>query len=844
VATSTLSPKTRRFRVALSYPGEYRARVEKIAEALGARLGRDRVLYDKWHAPEFAQPNLNVYLANLYHKESDLIVAFLCKEYEEKEWCGLEWRAVLDLLKRKESSRLMLLRLDNAEIPGLYSIDGYLDIAAMSDADVAAAILSRLEPRDQQHEVFRAFTAKLPAVNPLLIGREKELAFLDAAWAEPHCNFVQVIAAGGTGKTALMDKWFRRHLGEADVFGWSFYSQGSAADRQTSSDDFFTNLLSWLGIAVEQSASIYIKAAKVAERLRERRLLLLLDGVEPLQESDGRLRDLPLKALLQELETDNRGLVVCTTRVRIDLPDDGPRVQSTDLDNLTPEQGAEYLRMLEVEGTDEELLEASGEYWSHALALTLLGTYLVDFCDGDIRRRDEIERLAEDDNPGRVIRAYEKMFAGRPEADLLRALGYFDRPAEPAALKLVLPEMKPDAYRKALVRLQKARLILSADPNDEIDCHPLIREHFAAQTTAEGHTRLYEHYQNAAPERPDTLEEMRPLFYAVYHGCKAGRHQEALAEVFHDRVLRRNQAYLVYSLGAMSTSLSLLANFFEAVWTVPVASLEKASGAWIIGNAGYSLRALGRLADAVGPTRSGAEACVGLEDWTNASVYYGNLSEVYLVLGRVSDAKTAAQQAIYFADREGSCFRKMTSRSKLACALHHAGDLAGAERLFVEGERVQAEDGSKHPILYSLAGFWYCDLLVDQGKNQDAIQRVSHTLALAERNHNLLSIGLDHLSLGRAHPPGSPEAADHLDQAVGFLRRSSQLQYLPLALLARRTPRDLEEACRIATRSDMKLFLADYHLAMGNLDEAEKLINETGYHRRDKQLAELRKKLA
>jgi hypothetical protein len=32
----------------------------------------------------------------------------------------------------------------------------------------------------------------------------------------------------------------------------------------------------------------------------------------------------------------------------------------------------------------------------------------------------------------------------------------------------------------------------------------------------------------------------------------------------------------------------------------------------------------------------------------------------------------------------------------------------------------------------------------------------------------------------------------------------------------------------------------DYHLAKGNLAEAERLINETGYHRRDRAPAELR----
>ena len=97
---------TKRFRVALSFPGDHRARVERIAEALAANLGRDKVLYDQWHAAEFARPNLDVYLPKLYNDESDLLVFFISKEYNAKEWCGLEWRAGLDLIKRREYGRL------------------------------------------------------------------------------------------------------------------------------------------------------------------------------------------------------------------------------------------------------------------------------------------------------------------------------------------------------------------------------------------------------------------------------------------------------------------------------------------------------------------------------------------------------------------------------------------------------------------------------------------------------------------------------------------------------------------------------------------------------------------
>jgi hypothetical protein len=47
-------------------------------------------------------------------------------------------------VKTKESQRVMFLRLDDARIADLLSIDGYLDIDSLSDADVAREILARV----------------------------------------------------------------------------------------------------------------------------------------------------------------------------------------------------------------------------------------------------------------------------------------------------------------------------------------------------------------------------------------------------------------------------------------------------------------------------------------------------------------------------------------------------------------------------------------------------------------------------------------------------------------------------------------------------------------------------
>jgi hypothetical protein len=133
-----------RFHVALSFPGEHRERVETIANILARSLDKERILYDQWYSAEFARPNLDQYLANLYHKQSWLLVFFLSRHYATKEWTGLEWRVGRELLKRKEDARLMFLRLDNSDIPGFYSTDGYIDIRDLTDGEVANKILERL----------------------------------------------------------------------------------------------------------------------------------------------------------------------------------------------------------------------------------------------------------------------------------------------------------------------------------------------------------------------------------------------------------------------------------------------------------------------------------------------------------------------------------------------------------------------------------------------------------------------------------------------------------------------------------------------------------------------------
>ncbi len=62
---------SKRFGIALSFPGEQRPFVAQVAGHLAERIGHGRVLYDAYYEAEFARLDLDTYLQRLYHDESE-----------------------------------------------------------------------------------------------------------------------------------------------------------------------------------------------------------------------------------------------------------------------------------------------------------------------------------------------------------------------------------------------------------------------------------------------------------------------------------------------------------------------------------------------------------------------------------------------------------------------------------------------------------------------------------------------------------------------------------------------------------------------------------------------------
>ena len=115
----------------------------------------------------------------------------------------------------------------------------------------------------------RISIARLPTSGSELFGREPEVQVLDDAWAKSNVNIVSFVAWGGVGKTALVNHWIKQHMardnfrGAERVYGWSFFSQGTA-ERAASADLFIDQALRWFGDPDPTTGSPWDKGERLA----------------------------------------------------------------------------------------------------------------------------------------------------------------------------------------------------------------------------------------------------------------------------------------------------------------------------------------------------------------------------------------------------------------------------------------------------------------------------------------------------------------------------------------------------------------------------------------------------
>ena len=136
--------KTRRtFDVALSFAGEDRKYVDEVAEQL-RDLGVT-VFYDRFEEVALWGSDLSEHLGEVYSKDSRFVVMFLSKAYANKAWPKHEKQHALGRQISTGEQRILPVRFDDTEIPGLPPTLGYLDLRVLSPVKLAELIRQKLD---------------------------------------------------------------------------------------------------------------------------------------------------------------------------------------------------------------------------------------------------------------------------------------------------------------------------------------------------------------------------------------------------------------------------------------------------------------------------------------------------------------------------------------------------------------------------------------------------------------------------------------------------------------------------------------------------------------------------
>ena len=137
--------------VALSFAGEQRGYVERVAKALRRR--GIRLFYDDYEQVNLWGKDLYEHLDWVYQRAARYCVLFASADYARKVWTTHERRSAQARALQSAEEYVLPARFDDTEIPGLRSTVSYIDVRSMSATKLAGLIAKKLGPR-VRHKFF------------------------------------------------------------------------------------------------------------------------------------------------------------------------------------------------------------------------------------------------------------------------------------------------------------------------------------------------------------------------------------------------------------------------------------------------------------------------------------------------------------------------------------------------------------------------------------------------------------------------------------------------------------------------------------------------------------------
>ncbi len=133
----------REYDVALSFAGEDREYVEATANALVA--SGVAVFYDRFEQVNLWGKDLADHLGRVYGKDARFTVIFASQHYAAKAWPNHEKSFALARHLKGEPGRILPVRFDDTEIPGIPGTIAYLDLRVLTPEKLADLIKQKID---------------------------------------------------------------------------------------------------------------------------------------------------------------------------------------------------------------------------------------------------------------------------------------------------------------------------------------------------------------------------------------------------------------------------------------------------------------------------------------------------------------------------------------------------------------------------------------------------------------------------------------------------------------------------------------------------------------------------
>ncbi len=632
---------------------------------------------------------------------------------------------------------------------------------------------------------------------PNFVGRAEMLKTITEWYNDTKVCIGALIGWGGVGKSALVRKWYdsleESKIHPDGIFWWGFY-------RNAYLDRFLNALLGYVSqgqIDPDKIKSPWEKTDKIKAYIREGTHLIILDGLEQMQKSEsgeefGKMAHRECMELLHYLaDTTGAGLCLVTTRFPMkDLDNwDGRSYKMLPLIDLSTPDALAMLKKRGVKGDDEGLKEIIEKYKGHALSLTSVAGFVKRYHNGDITKAPDVKFVFSDEerfkDVNKLLRKYaEKM--SEPELVFLNIFslfrgevtkkefaGVFRHKIQGTKFNDVLVKMSELDFKDLVDGLVDWRLISYDETKKSYTTHPLIKTYFQDafydKDKKKCHKRIYQYFGEDARERPETLEEMQPLFEQVYHGCSAGLYDEVFDYVYWEKIHRRNEYFITQKLGAWETDLSNVRNFFPKgqFSELPLVS-KKSDQSWLLNEAGLSLLNTGRPKEAEEPFLTVIKMSIDAKDWEYASAGYQNLADLQFRTGEIQKGLESAKRALEMAEEAGRDDYIINSKAYLAHILHLLGKNKEVEKLFKEADQLS---GKIH--FDSSWGVHCVDSLISNNRIDEALELTKQNLEICRRNNWPDDISRCHRCLGAIEriKGNYGDAEIHLQKALELARK-------------------------------------------------------------------------